>query len=74
MTECEFRECLECAAKLGTPALCSACLHNRTLIGRLGADLKDVREQAHYLGMMIDGLYGLWRHALQKLKQPPGGR
>lgn len=31
----EFMECDTCRAKTGSPPLCSGCLHNRALIGRL---------------------------------------
>jgi len=30
-----FRECDTCAAKPGSPPLCSGCLHNREVISRL---------------------------------------
>ena len=30
-----FRECPSCAAKPGSPTLCVACLHNRTMIDSL---------------------------------------
>jgi hypothetical protein len=35
-----FKECADCAAKSGAPALCVACLHNRTAIDRLRAALR----------------------------------
>ena len=31
----DFHECATCAAKPGTPTLCSACLHNRALVSQL---------------------------------------
>ena len=31
----DFQECSTCAAKTGTPTLCTGCLHNRALIWRL---------------------------------------
>jgi len=31
----DFQECSECAAKPGSPILCSSCLHNRRLIANL---------------------------------------
>lgn len=37
----DFRECRECAAKLGSSALCEACLHNRTLVHELQRVLRD---------------------------------
>ena len=38
----EFRECLACQAKPGSPVLCGPCLHNRAVIARLAlhANLK----------------------------------
>lgn len=39
MIECpEFAECASCAAKAGSPSLCSACLHNREVIDQLRAE------------------------------------
>ncbi len=38
MTE-TFRECLVCAAKPGSPILCSPCIHNRDLIGKLSREI-----------------------------------
>ena len=38
MTCDEFSECATCAAKPGSPTLCSACLHNRATINRLRAE------------------------------------
>jgi hypothetical protein len=31
----DFAECAACAAKAGAPTLCTACLHNRKLVGDL---------------------------------------
>lgn len=31
----EFKECKDCAAKMGTPLLCDSCFHNRGVIDRL---------------------------------------
>lgn len=35
-----FQECAACAAKPGSPALCAACLHNRTTISKYEALLR----------------------------------
>jgi len=34
-----FEECETCAAKSGTPPLCSGCLNNRTLIESLNREI-----------------------------------
>lgn len=39
----EYKECAECAAKPGSPPLCAACLHNRTMIDRLQANRPEPR-------------------------------
>jgi hypothetical protein len=39
----EFQECAACAAKPGAPTLCAACLHNRTTINRLCAQVESTR-------------------------------
>lgn len=38
----QFQECANCASKSGTPILCEACLHNRTLVGELQRALRKV--------------------------------
>jgi hypothetical protein len=58
----EYQECAECAAKPGSPTLCPSCLHNRTQINRLVADLEESLKQFHklakYLGACRDGAIG----------------
>jgi hypothetical protein len=44
-SEVDFTECAACAARQGSPLLCSGCLANRTLITRLRRQLEDLAEQ-----------------------------
>ena len=39
-----FKECLLCEAKPGTPLLCESCWHNRSVISRLEKRLEAVTE------------------------------
>jgi len=47
----EFRECPECAAKSGQPALCASCLHNRDVIERLKALVREREKAAVFQGI-----------------------
>lgn len=40
----EFRECLSCASKSGSPTLCDSCLHNRQLASDYKQCLDDYDE------------------------------
>lgn len=42
--EYEFIECKECSSKTGSPVLCNSCLHNRSVIANLGAELKKLQD------------------------------
>ena len=39
----DFRECPTCAAKTGSPTLCEICLHNRSVVSNLKAQIKEIR-------------------------------
>jgi len=43
--EWEFRECDTCSAKLGSPILCSGCLHNRLIISKISQKLAEQEER-----------------------------
>jgi hypothetical protein len=47
----EFKECISCAAKPGSPILCSSCLHNRKFIDILK------RKEERYDALMVDKGY-----------------
>lgn len=42
----EFKECPQCAAKPGSPALCESCVWNRWLVQQLKAALASYRQGA----------------------------
>lgn len=41
----QFMECPMCSRKTGTAVLCASCVHNRTLIERLKAELKEATRE-----------------------------
>lgn len=64
-----FTECDTCAAKTGSPFLCSGCSHNRKVISAYDrASLKGDYQTATALG--AKGRTKTWRRALELLKTP----
>lgn len=51
----DFQECTVCAAKPGTPALCSSCLHNRNLINELQKSQTTIPNIELYVVQNADG-------------------
>lgn len=54
-------ECATCAAKLGSPILCQSCLHNRSLISDLKAQLSRAHHRTDVLEHRIDLCYNASR-------------
>ena len=64
MQRYEFKECAPCAAKLGSPELCAACIHNRNVIESLQPrskySKKQMRARAYNVGWQQGRQTGYW--------------
>ena len=61
MMNVDFYECPTCAARPGTPPLCPACLHNRSLITDLKSRLESAiidRDRFYKLRERIEKIVG----------------
>lgn len=72
----EFKECASCAVKPGSPYLCESCLHNRTAINLMKAQLEregqtqDGVGTANLRGFVADVVAALRQRGLEKLSAP----
>lgn len=53
----KFCECATCAAKAGSPELCGGCYNNRTLIGRLEEQNRQLRRRLSASDIVNDALF-----------------
>ena len=71
MADPEFTECQACAAKPGSPTMCTSCLNNREAISLLLGVLEaaeDIEGPAHYIHKNLTPAVRKLHRAIRKAK------
>jgi len=50
----EFKECSSCSKKAGSPELCSACIHNRTLVMELRNEIFRLESKLEIITKVVE--------------------